>query len=86
MANILRLNLTTDWIKLDDQFTPVDNNQYEVQNVGNTDVLVCESATEPTTNTGNLLKPNMVGKWTKETNLFLFIKSKDKSVINLSSL
>lgn len=86
MANILRLNLTTDWVKLDDEFVPEVDSQYEVQNVGNCDILVCESSTVPTENTGNLLKPNKVGLWTKEEGLFLFVKSKDKTIINLNSL
>lgn len=85
--NITRLEVTTNWHKIDDIISAQIGDMFEIQNVGGYDVLACVSASEPIeTKDGFLLKPNRAGLYTKETGLNLFIKAKQNTVINIGKV
>lgn len=85
--NITRLEVTTNWNKIDDIVSAQVGDMFEIQNVGGYDVLACESASEPVeTKDGFLLKPNRAGLYTKETGLYLYIKAKQDTVINIGKV
>lgn len=85
--NIQRLTVTTNWHKIDDIVSAQVGDMFEIQNVGGYDVLACVSESEPIqTKDGFLLKPNRAGLYTKETGLYLYIKAKQDTVINIGKV
>lgn len=91
MAQIGRGQLTAQWQKLDDVvegFSPTTDSMYELQNIGNEDVQICEGeeAPEPERD-GFVITHNKSAKLKKEDGLDFWVKAKyNQAFINLGTL
>lgn len=91
MAQIGRGKLTTEWQNLEDvvvDFSPVTDSRYELQNIGNEEIQLCEGATAPTDERGGfIVKPYDTAELKKEDGINFYVKAKYKSsTINLGTL
>ena len=70
MANVARLEVSTEWTDLEtaiESFTPSADDEFEIQNIGAGVLQVCEAASEPTGNTGFVVPVYKGIKWTKKS-------------------
>lgn len=91
MAQIGRGTLTAEWQNLEDVitgFSPVTDSRYELQNIANEEIQVCEGASAPTDERdGFIVKPYDTAELKKEEGIDFWVKAKYKSsTINLGTL
>lgn len=91
MAQIGRGNVTNVWQKLDDVitgFSPVTDSKYELQNIANEELQICEGASAPTDERdGFIVKPYDTAEIKKEDGIDFWVKAKYSStVVNLGTL
>lgn len=91
MAQIGRGKVTAGWQNLEDVvvgFSPVTDNRYELQNIENEEIQLCEGATAPTDERdGFIVKPYDTAELKKEDGINFYVKAKYKSsTINLGTL
>ena len=90
MAQIGRGKVTKEWQKLDDVitgFTPVTDKRYELQNIANEELQICEGASKPTEERdGFIVIPYDVAKLTKEEGIDFWVRAKyNSTVVNLGT-
>lgn len=91
MANIARVNVTSQWQNLEDViegFTPEENSQYELQNTGAKDLLIYEGATAPADIDGFVVQVYKTAKLTKKSGEYWFVRTKaeETTTANLGTL
>ena len=91
MAQIGRGKVTAEWQKLDDVitgFTPETDSRYELQNIANEELQLCEGASKPTDERdGFIIKPYDSAELKKESGIDFWVRAKYSSTtINLGTL
>ena len=91
MAQIGRGEATNEWKKLDDVvdgFSPETDGKYELQNIANEELQLCEGASKPTDERdGFIVKPYDTAELKKEAGIDFWVRAKSKSTtINLGTL
>lgn len=91
MAQIGRGEATKEWQKLDDVvdgFSPETDGRYELQNIANEELQICEGASKPTDERdGFIVKPYDTAELKKEAGIDFWVRAKyNSTIINLGTL
>lgn len=91
MAQIGRGKVTAEWQKLDDVvegFSPTTDSKYEIQNIANEELQICEGASKPTDERdGFILEVGESAKLKKEEGIDFWVRAKyNSTVVNLGTL
>lgn len=77
--------LTSEWVAISDKITVDSNKTYYIQNRGADVLLAVESASEPTTLDGVLVKPYEVLKYKEGTDTLYLRAYNSNCAINITS-